>query len=517
MDNNEASSNKRIAKNTMLLYIRMVFLMLIGLYTSRVILDSLGVEDYGVYNVVGGVVSMFTMVSGALSASTSRFITYEIGTGNLEQLKTVFSSSVTIQIILSIIFVLLAETVGLWFVNEKLVISPSRLVAANWVYQFTIVTFVLNLINLPYNAEIIAHERMSVFAYVSIIDGIGKLLVAWAISFTNNDRLILYGGLIMLIALIDRIIYGVYCQKQFQECSFRFVFDKSLLKRMFSFAGWNMIGATSAVFRDHGGNIVINLFFGTAINGARAIAVQVNTIVQGFVSNFQTAFNPQIIKRYASGNNESMQRLVFQGARFSYYILFILALPIIVNTDFILSIWLKEVPPHTSNFLRLVLLFSLIESLSGPLMTAMYATGKVKMYQIVVGTVQLMNLPLAYVALLLGGPSEIVFVIAILLSFVALFARLIILKPLLSLSIRLFLEDVFFNVMIVSVISCIIPFVLSYYIPSSIIQFIIISILCVVCSAFAIFFAGCSNDERNIAFGYVRNKLCGIKNSRKDD
>lgn len=232
--------------------------MLIGLYTSRVVLDSLGVNDYGIYNVVGGVVAMFTMISGALSASISRFITFELGKGDIGKLNVVFSSSVTIQIIMAFIFALFAETIGLWFVNEKLVIEPSRMNAANWVYQYSIITFILNLISVPYHAEIIAHEKMTAFAYITIIEGIGKLLVAWIIVFTSNDKLILYSFLLLIIAMIIRVIYGIYCKKNFQECTYRFVYDKTLLKKMFDFAGWNMIGATSTVCRVHGGNIIIN-------------------------------------------------------------------------------------------------------------------------------------------------------------------------------------------------------------------------------------------------------------------
>lgn len=489
----------------------MLFLMLIGLYTSRVILYSLGVEDYGIYNVVGGVVSMFTMISGALSASISRFITFELGSGNLENLKTVFSSSVTIQILLSLFFVILAETIGLWFVNTKLVIAPSRIVAANWVYQFSIITFVINLISIPYNAEIIAHEKMSVFAYISIVDGIGKLIVAWAIVLTSIDKLIMYGFLLMLIALIVRIIYSIYCRRYFPECSFKFVLDRQLLQRMFNFAGWNLIGATSAVCRDHGGNIVINLFCGTAINGARAIAIQVNTIIQGFVYNFQTAMNPQIIKSYASENREYMMKLVFQGAKFSYYILFIIALPIFVNTDYILALWLKVVPEHTSNFLRLVLLFSLMESLSGPLMTAMYATERIRNYQIVVGFIQLINLPLSYLFLDWGYPSEIVFVIAIILSIVALIARLIMLKPLVSISISSFMVRVLLNVMLITLSSSILPLLMSLYIKQSFCQFIFSIFLGLVCSVLSILYLGCSNSEREIIYKYVWKIFYKIK------
>lgn len=511
----EESNSKRVAKNTVLLYIRMLFLMIISLYTSRVVLATLGVEDYGLYNVVGGVVSMFTMISGALSASISRYITFELGRGDKESLKRVFSSSVTIQLLLATIFFIVAESIGLWFVNAKLVIPPSRLFAANFVYQFSIITFVLNLISVPYNAEIIAHEKMSVFAYISIFEGIGKLVIAWLITISTSDKLILYSLLVMLIALVVRIVYGFYCKRKFEECTFHFIYDRNLLSRMFGFAGWNLIGATSAVCRDHGGNILINLFCGPAINGARAIAVQVNNIILGFVGNFQTALNPQITKKYASDNLVSMLKMIFQGARFSYYILFLIALPLFVNTEFVLSVWLKEVPDHTTNFLRLVLVFSLIECLSGPLMTAMYATEKIKKYQIIVGGIQLLNLPISYIALRCGFEGECVYVVAITLSLLALFARLLLLKTLIGLSPVAFISDVCLNVLFVSFLSSIIPIIHSYYTTESTwVSFVISCLMCLLISSLCVMFIGCRKGEREMLLSYVRNFIGKMSKKR---
>ena len=311
---NSSSNNKRIAKNTLLLYIRMLFLMVVSLYTSRVVLNALGVEDFGIYNVVGGVVAMFSMLSGSLSAAITRFITYELGTGNKENLKKIFSSSVTIQIGLAVLIALLAEAVGVWFLNVKMNIPDARMVAANWVFQFSILTFAINLISVPYNASIIAHERMSAFAYISILEAIGKLAIAFLITVSPMDRLIFYSLLMCAVALLVRLVYGYYCKKHFEECTYHFLWDKELLKRMFGFAGWNFIGASSAVLRDQGGNVVINLFCGPVVNAARGIASQVNTAVHGFVSNFMTALNPQITKSYASGNRDYMMTLIFQGA-----------------------------------------------------------------------------------------------------------------------------------------------------------------------------------------------------------
>ena len=302
----QSNNNKRIAKNTLLLYFRMLLMMLVSLYTSRVVLKALGVEDYGIYNVVGGVVAMFSVLSGSLSTAISRFLNFELGKEDKKGLEKVFSSSVTIQFGLSLIVLLLAETIGLWFLNNKMVLPEDRVYAANWVFQLSLITFVLNLISIPYNAAIVAHERMSAFAYISIMEAVGKLLVAYIIVMSPIDRLIMYSVMLTGIAGFIRIAYGIYCKRNFEECRYHYIYDKTLLYKMFKFAGWNFIGASSSILRDQGGNIVINLFCGPAVNAARAIASQVNIAINSFVSNFMIALNPQITKSYASGNHSYM-------------------------------------------------------------------------------------------------------------------------------------------------------------------------------------------------------------------
>ena len=495
---NTADNNKRIAKNTLMLYIRMLFSMFVGLYTSRITLNALGVDNYGIYNVVGGVVSMFSVLSGSLSAAISRFITFELGRENLERLKKVFSSAVTIQIVLSFIVVLLAETVGLWFLNNKMVIPADRMAAAHWVYQLSILTFVVGLISVPYNAAIIAHERMSAFAYMSIFDVLAKLLVAFSMYHSPYDRLIHYAVLLAVLSLINRLIYGIYCKKQFAECTFQFIFDKSLLKQMFGFAGWNFIGASSAVLRDQGGNIILNMFCGPVVNAARGIALQVSSAIQGFVSNFMTALNPQITKSYASGEHDYMMSLVYKGARFSYYILLLLSLPVIVNTPYILKLWLGEVPEHTVSFVRLVLIFAMSESLANPLITAMLATGRIRNYQLVVGGLQMLNLPLAYMLLRLGYPPESVFLVAIFISVCCEMARLYMLRSMIQLSVRSFLRSVYFNVIAVSIIAAIVPVILSGTLPLGIVGLLISCVCCIVCTVISIFYVGFSRDERKM-------------------
>ena len=480
----------------MLLYFRMLFLMAVSLYTSRVILSVLGVEDFGIYNVVGGVVAMFSMLSGSLSAAISRFITYELGTGNKEKLKRIFSSAVTIQILLGVIIMLLAETVGAWFLNTKMVIPTERLSAANWVLQFSILTFVINLISVPYNATIIAHEKMSAFAYISIVEAIGKLGIAYLIMISPMDKLIFYTILMFAIAVILRLIYGLYCKRHFEECTYRFFWDKELLQKMFSFAGWNMIGASSAILRDQGGNIVINLFGGPAVNAARGIAFQVNGAVHGFVQNFMTALNPQITKSYASGDHDYMMTLIFQGARLSYYMLLMLSLPIIVSAKYILTFWLGNVPEHTVLFVQLTLLFAMSESISGPLITAMLATGKIRNYQIVVGGLQMMNLPISYLLLRIGCIPETVVFVAIGISQCCLAARLWMLKDMISLKTRHYLQKVYFNVIVVTFCAAIIPLMLAHYWSNDFLSFVLLSFICIAMSAIAIFYLGCNTQER---------------------
>ena len=402
----------KIARNTLMLYVRMLVLMLVGLYTSRVVLGALGEDDFGVYNVVGGVVSMFTIISGALNSAVSRFITFEMGKGSDAQLNKVYSTAVTIQLILAAVVVLLAEPLGLWFIDNKMTIDPSRIPAARWVLHFSLLAFVINLMSVPQMASITAHEHMSAYAYIGILDGLLRLGVAFLILHSPIDRLIYYAALMAGVVLIVRLAYGLYCRLHFEECRYRPVFDRPLIREMFSFAGWNFIGVTSGVLRDHGGNILVNLFSGPAVNAARGVAVQLNGAVQGFVTNFMTAVNPQITKSYAAGEKEYMFSLVRRSSRMSFFLLFLIALPVIFNADYLLSIWLKEVPEHSSLFVQLFLIFALSESFSNPMITAMLATGNIRNYQLVVGGIQLLNLPVSYVCLRMGAIPEVTVIVA---------------------------------------------------------------------------------------------------------
>ena len=504
---NTSANNKRIAKNTLLLYVRMLFMMAVSLYTSRVVLNALGVEDFGIYNVVGGVVAMFSMLSGSLSAAITRFITYELGTGNKENLKKIFSSSVTIQIGLAVLIILLAEAIGVWFLNVKMNIPDGRMVAANWVFQFSILTFAINLISVPYNASIIAHERMSAFAYISILEAIGKLVIAFLIVISPMDKLIFYAILMCAVALIVRFTYGAYCKRHFEECTYHFIFDKDLLKRMFGFAGWNFIGASSSILKEQGVNIVLNIFGGPSLNAARGIAAQVNSAISGFVSNFMIALNPQITKLYASGEYGYMISLIYRGARFSFYMLLFLSLPIILNTHYVLMLWLNIVPEHVVWFVRLVLISAMCESISNPLITAMLATGNIRNYQIIVGGLQMMNLPVSYVLLRMGFFPEVVLVVAIVISLCCLFARLILLRGMINLSARSYLLHVLGNVLVVSVLSLVFPWVVSGYLKDDFTGFLLSCLVSMVNTGFVIYYIGCTRSERL----FIKGKIVGIK------
>ena len=494
---------RRIAKNTMMLYVRMFVLMLVGLYTSRVVLNALGETDYGVYSVVGGVVAMFSMISGALNSAVSRFITFELGKNNPERLNRVYCTSVNIQLILALIVVLLAEPIGLWFIENKMTIDPARIPAATWVLHFSLLAFVINLMSVPQMASITAHEKMSAYAYIGILDGLLRLGVAFMIVSAPFDRLVYYAMLMAGVVLIVRLTYGIYCRIHFPECRYRFVFDRPLVKEMFAFAGWNFIGVTSGVLRDHGGNILVNLFAGPVVNAARGVAVQLNGAVQSFVTNFMTAVNPQITKSYAAGDYKYVFALIGKSSRMSFYLLSLMAIPIIFNADLLLQIWLKEVPEHTTLFVQLFLMFALSESLSLPLITAMLATGRIRNYQLVVGGIQLLNLPVSYIFLKMGAIPEITVVVAIALSHVCLFARLIMFSRASGFSVPGFVREVYVNAMKVAVSAAAIPLVMTFVLPEGLWWSVLHLGVSLLWTAGVIFFVGCGKDDRAFLLEFI--------------
>lgn len=502
-----AENSRRIAKNTLMLYVRMLVLMLIGFYTSRVVLEALGENDFGIYNVVGGVVAMFTVISGALNTAISRFITFEMGKGKEAQLNKVYSTAVLIQLMIAIIVATVAEPVGLWFINNEMTISPDRIPAARWVLHFSILSFVINLLSVPQMASITAHEKMSAYAYIGLMDGFLRLCVAFLILHSPIDRLVFYSALMTLVVISVRIAYGLYCRRHFEECRFRPVFDGPVVKEMFSFAGWNFIGVTSGVLRDHGGNILVNLFFGPAMNTARGVAVQLNGAVQGFVTNFMTAVNPQITKSYASGDTPYMLSLVRKSSRMSFYLLLVIALPLLFNTDYLLGIWLKQVPEGAAAFVRLFLIFALSESLSNPMVTAMLATGNIRNYQILVGGIQLMNVPVSYILLKNGAPAEVTVIVAIVISQICFFLRMLLLRREVDFSPVKHIRRVYVNTVSVSVIALILPFAVSPLLPEGFWGFFVSASVCVLSACVSVLLIGCTKEERHELYGFIKRRF----------
>lgn len=506
MDQNSRNT-RRIAKNTLMLYVRMLVLMLVGLYTSRVVLSSLGENDFGIYDVVGGVVAMFTIISGSLNSAITRFITFEMGKGDEARLDKVYSTAVLIQIALSVIVVALAEPVGLWFIENKMTIDPERIPAAVTVLHFSLASFVINLLSVPQMASITAHEKMSAYAYIGLLDGFLRLGVAFLISRSSSDRLVMYAALMMVSVLIVRSAYGLYCRKHFPECRFRWVRDLSLIKEMFSFAGWNFIGVSSGVLRDQGGKILINLFAGTAVNAARGVAMQLNGAVQGFVTNFMTAVNPQITKSYASGDHGYMFYLISKSSRMSYYLLYILALPVLFNTEYILDLWLKDVPEHSALFVQLFLVYTLSEALSTPLITAQLATGNIRNYQLVVGGLQLLNIPFSYAFLKMGAIPEVTVMVSIAISQICLFARLYMLKGMIALPAGEFLRKVYLNVVAVTALSLILPLAFCSFLPDGFPGFLASVAICIGSAGISILAAGLSRGERSELLSMLKKTI----------
>lgn len=504
--------SKRIAKNTLLLYFRMIFVMLISLYTSRVVLSQLGVADYGIYNVVGGIVAMFSILSASLSSAISRFLTFELGRKNEIKLQTIFSTSVIIQGVLGLIIVILVESIGVWFLNAKMNIAPNRMYAANWVLQCSIITFTVNMLSIPYNAAIIAHEKMKAFAYVSVLEVALKLGIAFLLYITWFDSLIAYAILLMLASIIIRITYALYCKRNFIECRFKRIFDRSLLKEMLSFSGWNFIGTSSAILRDQGVNIVLNLFCGTTVNAARGVAMQVYGAVHGFSQNFIIAVNPQIIKSYATGETMSMFNLAFRSSRFAYFLLFCISLPLILQMQWLLHIWLEVVPQYTVSFSILVLIFGMTEAISLPLQYVNQATGRIKKYQLTVGGLQMLNFPIAYLLLWCAMPPTSVFILAIIISVLCLIARTIILKRQIHFPMLKFYKEVITRITGVTIVGGIVPVLLIYlHSPTTIIERIGIMGVSITTAGIASLLIGCNASERNLLASTISKVLRKIK------
>ena len=506
-----SNNNKRIAKNTILLYFRMMFMMVIALYTSRLIIQRLGVSDYGIFNVVGGFVSMFTILSGALSAAISRFITFELGKGNIERLRLIFCTGVNIQLLMSLAIIIVGEPVGIWFLNAHMNIQEGRMLAANWVFQFSLIAFVLNIISVPYNAEIIAHEKMSAYAWISILDISLKCFIVYLLVWAPYDRLISYAVLYAIEALLIRILYGTYCQHTFQECKYYFIFDKKIFKSMLSFAGWNFLGSSAGILNTQGVNLLINIFFGVTVNAARGIAVQVNAAVNQFVNSFTTAVNPQITKSYAAGNLDYVFKLICYSAKYSSFLLLYIAVPIILEAPTILKLWLGTVPDYAVSFTQLTVLSSFPDFVLGnSMVTAIFASGRIRNYQIWVSIVGGLVFPFTWIAYLIGMPPYATYIIYIIMYSFVIYVRVNYAKRLVGMSPRMYWNKVLLRVLPVMVLSFILPIPLLSIMHAGWVRILMVTVCSGLSTTLVVAFIGLSSHERNKFYQIALNKIRSI-------
>lgn len=504
---NPSSNNHRIAKNTVALYFRMLLTLAVSLFTSRVILDSLGVEDYGIYNLVGGFVTIFNIIRAGLLASTQRFITYDLGKGNIKVLKDTFSTCVIIFVFISLLIVIIAEAVGVWFIDNKLAIPEERMGAAHWVFQLSLATLVITLISYPYNALIIAHEHMKVFAYISIYEAFAKLAVAYALYVSPFDKLIIFAILLCVVQLTVRFFYNSYCLRNFEEAKVKWRVNRTKIKSILGFTGWEMFGSVANMGYTQGLNVLLGIFFNPVVNAARGIAVQVQSAIVGFVNSFQTAINPQITKSYASNNKGYMYYLIFAGSRFSYYLLFIFALPIFLEANQVLNIWLKTVPEYSVLFFRIIIIVSMIDAISNSVITSVEATGNIKKYQIIVGGILLMIVPVAYVVLKLGGEPYTVFLVHFVFSIIALIARLIMGHNIVGFRLSYFMRDVLLPIVMVSFISIIPPILVYSIMSESFLRLVLVILMSVISILLSVFFVGIKKEEKQMLISKVQSMM----------
>ena len=510
MEENNITSNKRIAKNTIALYIRMMLQMAIGLYTSRVVLNALGVNDFGIYNVVGSVTAMLSFINGSMSNATMRFITFEEGKGNFDVLNKVFCTSMNIHIAIALLTFLVLDTFGLWFLYHKMVIEPQRLTAAFWVLQFSIVTCIVDIISVPYNACIIAHEKMGAFAFISLLQQVATLVLALFLPIYGGDRLILYSVILMLVQILIRIIYGQYCKRYFKETTFHCMWDEKLTKEMATFAGWTMNGNIAWLGYTQGLNILINLFSGTAVNAARGIAFTVQSKIMGFCDNFQVAVKPQITKTYSVGEYQKMHQLIISSSKFSFYLMLFLSLPIFIEIEDILRLWLKIVPEHTVNFVRIILLCSVIDIFRNPMNTAIHATGKIKKYQLWEATTLLLIIPVAYLALYCGLPIEAAFCVQLIIFVIVQIERVFIVCPAIKMSKMKYVKELLKPTCIVTIAAIVCPCALLLIWPleqNNWLQFFVYISLSFICSFCSIYYLGLNIQEKKKVLSFIQKKF----------
>ena len=502
-----STSNRRIAKNTLFLYLRMGLTILFNLCIVRIVWDALGIEDYGIYNLVGGIILMFQFLNMAMIASSQRYISYEIGTGRVEQLRKVFSISVTVHYILAGMIFILAETIGLWFLNSKLNIPSERMVAANWVYQASIFIFMLSVISVPYNACIVAHEHMKAYGWLGILEVVLKLIVVSLLFLFPTDKLIAYAFLLLVVQLVIRGIYIVYCRRHFIECRYQFIKDRDLMHEMFAFAGWSFFGNLGLSVREQGLNIVLNMFYNVTLNAARGIALQVSNVISGFAWNFQMALNPQITKRYAMGEIESMVDLIYRGCKFSLFLLLIVTIPLLIACEQVLKLWLNNITPATVIFLRLCLIMAVVDSMVGPITTALQATGHIKVFQILICTIMTLTLPIAWICMEISPTPYSVMYVSIAASVIALYVRLVLLKQEVEISLSRYLSTVIIPGAFILIISFSLSFFLYTIFPKGIIPLICWSLMSGVMTSLVTLIIGLNSSERKTVIKIIRTKI----------
>lgn len=502
-----SKNNERIAKNSIMLYFRMVLLMVISLYTSRVTLSVLGVDDFGLYQVVSGIIVVFSFLSASLSSSTQRFLNYEMGLSNAKGMRNVFSNSFFLHIIVALIAVLLGELIGVWFLNTKLVFSADRIQAANLIFQFTIFSFAFGVLSVPFHATIVAHEKMSAFAYISIVEAILKLVVVGVLSIVSCDKLVLYGALILLISIVIQFIYWIYCYKNFPECKITVsLVNREEMSKLASFSGWSLLGGARSVCHTQGISILMNLFFGVVVNAAQGITNQVTVTVNNVVNNFLMALNPQIVQLYAAKKRSELHVLMIRGCRIAIFLVAIISVPLLLETEMVLQLWLKEVPEYTVKFVKLALLAVLIQPYATVLQTSKAATGDVKMYHIVLAVIGLSHLPLAYYAFSVGLPPYSAMVIYVVLIVFIQIARIIFACRATGLKMSLFLREITkcYSLVLISVVPA---FLLRMNMQTDCYSALLVCLVYILTGGVVFFCLGFPKDEREKIFRVVASKI----------
>lgn len=508
MTSSHTENTKRIAKNTLMLYVRMLFSMLVSLYTSRVVLNTLGVEDYGIYNVVGGVVAMMGILNGAMSTSVQRFLNFELGAGNEDRLRQTFSMSLNIYAMFAAIFVLLAETIGVWFLNTHLLIPQERLMAANYVFQFSVFGTVVSLMSNPYNAAIVAHERMDVYAYVSIFEVLIKLAIVYLLLIISFDKLIGYGLFLTCASCLVTFIYYCFCRKRFKECRYRLYWNKSLFCQLVSYFSWNLFGSAAALVKGEGLNILLNMFFNPIVNGARGIACTINNVILQFFNNFYTAVRPQIVKYYAQGEISSMLDLVFKSTKYSFFLCLIVSLPVLIEAPYLINFWLGQTPEYAVIFTRLIIIISVIDALASPIMTAAHATGKIRLYQFVVGMITILNIPISYCVLNYVYTNAVtVYIVSLALTVIAFIVRLWIVKRLVNFSIQLYFRTIILKILMLSALSLPLPLGVHFIWKNGFISCAVVIVTSVISSCTFIYLFGLTSTEKTVVVKAVRSKI----------